>query len=278
MESAVMTSALMSSQSAVGYQQKKREAKEMKRRRAEESADELALMTSSVTSSYSADGLREQSQDISRCYLEIAIAKRCRLDKLIRQRFALALKDSAGRLCVVINQSQAFDLTSWTTSRKQQCIQSWGHQVARLGEVPMHVGVDASLSRIHRVLITRNVIETLHDRCITLTRLPTQLGSSGGEVYLVTHAMSLFDLQDVCMVIGSPATLDLPMVVDLIGIFESKGPYCMLTMTDWFLQALSVIPRGSWGDVSRRFTMIRWHALRRISLKTYLCISGSSSE
>ncbi|KZV22808.1 hypothetical protein F511_34274 [Dorcoceras hygrometricum] len=75
-------------------------------------------MTSSVTSSYSADGLREQSQEsagslyiqsqersdvveeissrkllfISRCYLEIAIAKRCRLHKLIRQRFALALK------------------------------------------------------------------------------------------------------------------------------------------------------------------------------------------
>ncbi|KZV21237.1 hypothetical protein F511_23192 [Dorcoceras hygrometricum] len=49
---------------------------------------------------------------------------------------------------------------------------------------------------------------------------------------LVTHAVSLFDLQDVCMVIGSLATLDLPMVVDLIGIFELKGSYCMLTMTD----------------------------------------------
>ncbi|KZV30165.1 hypothetical protein F511_43653 [Dorcoceras hygrometricum] len=35
----------------------------MKRRRAEESADGLALMTSSVTSSYSADGLKEQSQE-----------------------------------------------------------------------------------------------------------------------------------------------------------------------------------------------------------------------
>ncbi|KZV44915.1 hypothetical protein F511_06537 [Dorcoceras hygrometricum] len=35
----------------------------MKRRRAGESADGLALMTSSVTSSYSADGLREQSQE-----------------------------------------------------------------------------------------------------------------------------------------------------------------------------------------------------------------------
>ncbi|KZV52504.1 ENTH/VHS domain containing protein [Dorcoceras hygrometricum] len=64
--------------------------------------------------------------------------------------------------------------------------------------------------------------------------------------------MSLFDLQDVCIAIGSIATLDLPMVVDLIGIYGLKGPYRMLTMTNWFFQALSVIPRGSWGDVSRR--------------------------
>ncbi|KZV38465.1 hypothetical protein F511_39561 [Dorcoceras hygrometricum] len=64
----------------------------MKRRRAEDSADGLALMTSSVTSSYSADGLSPAVARISRCYLEIAIAKRCRLHKLIRQRFALALK------------------------------------------------------------------------------------------------------------------------------------------------------------------------------------------
>ncbi|KZV15587.1 hypothetical protein F511_43058 [Dorcoceras hygrometricum] len=59
------------------------------------------------------------------------------------------------------------------------------------------------------------------------------------------------------MVVGSLATLDLPMVVDPIGIYMLKGPYYTLTMTDWFLQALSVIPRGSWIDVSRRFTMIR---------------------
>ncbi|KZV41536.1 acyl-CoA dehydrogenase-related protein [Dorcoceras hygrometricum] len=70
--------------------------------------------------------------------------------------------------------------------------------------------------------------------------------------------MSLFDLQDVCIAIGSIATLDLPMVVDLIGIYGLKGPYCTLTTTNWFLQALSVIPRGSWGDVARCFTMIRW--------------------
>ncbi|KZV29931.1 hypothetical protein F511_28442 [Dorcoceras hygrometricum] len=37
--------------------------------------------------------------------------------------------------------------------------------------------------------------------------------------------MSLFDLQDVCIAIGSIATLDLPMVVDLIGIYGLKGPY-----------------------------------------------------
>ncbi|KZV46634.1 peroxisome biogenesis protein 2 [Dorcoceras hygrometricum] len=73
--------------------------------------------------------------------------------------------------------------------------------------------------------------------------------------------MSLFDLQDVCIAIGSIATLDLPMVVDLIGIYGLKGPYYTLTTTDWFLQALSVIPRGSWGDVARRFTMIRWAML-----------------
>ncbi|KZV35856.1 hypothetical protein F511_32030 [Dorcoceras hygrometricum] len=86
--------------------------------------------------------------------------------------------------------------------------------------------------------------------------------------------MSLFDLQDVCIAIGSLATLDLPMVIDLIGIYGLNGSYCTLTTTNWFLQALSVIPRGSsyctltttnwflqalsviprgsWGDVSRR--------------------------
>ncbi|KZV49573.1 hypothetical protein F511_23750, partial [Dorcoceras hygrometricum] len=69
--------------------------------------------------------------------------------------------------------------------------------------------------------------------------------------YLVTLVMSLFDLQDVCIAIGSIATLDFPMAVDLIGIYGLKGPYCTLTTTNWFLQALSVIPRGSWGDVAR---------------------------
>ncbi|KZV33732.1 hypothetical protein F511_26495 [Dorcoceras hygrometricum] len=93
-----MTSAVTSSfsrklqYSAGIYQQMRREVKEMKRRRARESADGLALMTSLVTSSQSADGLSLAVARISRCYLEIAIAKRCRLHKLIRQSFALALK------------------------------------------------------------------------------------------------------------------------------------------------------------------------------------------
>ncbi|KZV14174.1 hypothetical protein F511_14621 [Dorcoceras hygrometricum] len=37
--------------------------------------------------------------------------------------------------------------------------------------------------------------------------------------------MSLFDLQDVFIAIGSIATLDLSMVVDLIEIYGLKGPY-----------------------------------------------------
>ncbi|KZT76259.1 hypothetical protein F511_46711 [Dorcoceras hygrometricum] len=46
----------------------------------------------------------------------------------------------------------------------------------------------------------------------------------GKCVYLVTLVMSLFDLQDVCLAIGSIATLDLPMVVDLIGSLRQSGP------------------------------------------------------
>ncbi|KZV41788.1 hypothetical protein F511_24312 [Dorcoceras hygrometricum] len=84
-----------------------------------ESASGLAMETSKVESVVrnqaeaklnqlehnSADALCDEESDVvqevlssrkllftSRCYLEIAIAKRCRLHKLIRQRFALALK------------------------------------------------------------------------------------------------------------------------------------------------------------------------------------------
>ncbi|KZV45549.1 dentin sialophosphoprotein-like [Dorcoceras hygrometricum] len=70
--------------------------------------------------------------------------------------------------------------------------------------------------------------------------------------------MSLFDLQDVCIAIGSIATLDLPMVVDLIGIYGLKGPYRTLTTTNWFMQALSVIPRDHVAMLLDALTMIRW--------------------
>ncbi|KZV42873.1 hypothetical protein F511_17477 [Dorcoceras hygrometricum] len=83
-------------QEAIVYQQWS-EANKMKRRRVEASADGLALMTSSVMSSYSADGLKEQSQESA---------------------------DSAGTLC---DEDQSQDTswkhmfyTSWTTRRKQQ--------------------------------------------------------------------------------------------------------------------------------------------------------------
>ncbi|KZV13844.1 hypothetical protein F511_44933 [Dorcoceras hygrometricum] len=74
------------------------------------------------------------------------------------------------------------------------------------------------------------------------------------------------------------ATLDLPMVVDLIGIYGLKGPYCTLTMTDWFLQALSVIPMGSWGYVARRFTMIRLAAAAAAARRRRKFVSGQLDE
>ncbi|KZV35255.1 cysteine-rich receptor-like protein kinase 41 [Dorcoceras hygrometricum] len=75
---------------------------------------------------------------------------------------------------------------------------------------------------------------------------------SWGDVARRSYHDPLGKFEIVIPEIGSIATLDLPMVVDLIGIYGLKGPYCTLTTTNWFLQALSVIPRGSWGDVARR--------------------------
>ncbi|KZV43754.1 TMV resistance protein N-like [Dorcoceras hygrometricum] len=63
---------------------------------------------------------------------------------------------------------------------------------------------------------------------------------------------------NVRIAIGSIATLDLPMVVDPIGIYGLKGPYCTLTTTNWFLQALSVIPRDHGAMLLDALTMIRW--------------------
>ncbi|KZV50333.1 xylosyltransferase 2-like [Dorcoceras hygrometricum] len=83
--------------------------------------------------------------------------------------------------------------------------------------------------------------EELHERSPTLPRTPkTTIGNDGKLPKKLTHSRCRYS--DVCMAIESLTTLDIPMVVDSIGIYELKGSYYMLTMTDWFLQALSVIP------------------------------------
>ncbi|KZV56729.1 hypothetical protein F511_39420 [Dorcoceras hygrometricum] len=264
--------------SAGSYQQMRREVKEMKRRRAEESADGLALMTSSVTSSYSADGLREQSQESA------AIAKRCRLHKLIRQRFALALKIQqedfalstsrkhlnlpagqpdasnssiqsrknrrSSKAQQLKNESAAKQLTTYEEFTKAGCQLLSSIKMAKTTRSlqKKRTQIDSDLV-IYRTTLVRTF------QVVTICRVDKSESTRsvlGKCIYLVTLAMSLFDLQDVCMAIGSIATLDLPMVVDLIGIYGLKGPYCTLTTTNWFLQELSVIPRVSWGDVVRR--------------------------
>ncbi|KZV37654.1 hypothetical protein F511_38865 [Dorcoceras hygrometricum] len=121
---------------------------------------------------------------------------------------------------------------------------------------------------------------TIHLHAQNITMFPTNetwyftsqmlVSSSGGLILILTSTRC---------VLGKLATLDLPMIVDLVGIFVLKGPYCTLTMTDWFLQALSVIPRGSWGDVARRFTMIRWESnIKWADSDSETTSSNSSSE
>ncbi|KZV52831.1 hypothetical protein F511_39034 [Dorcoceras hygrometricum] len=75
------------------------------------------------------------------------------------------------------------------------------------------------------VLITQNIIETIHYRFFTLTVYRIRGGhqvAGLGEMYYTA--------------IESMATLDFPMIVDSIGIFELKGSYYMLAITCWFLQ------------------------------------------
>ncbi|KZV55829.1 hypothetical protein F511_06678 [Dorcoceras hygrometricum] len=58
----------------------------------------------------------------SRCYLEIAIAKRCRLHKLIRQRFALALKIQQEDFALIFQQSQLQWIQSQRKDIQSQCL------------------------------------------------------------------------------------------------------------------------------------------------------------
>ncbi|KZT76312.1 hypothetical protein F511_46663 [Dorcoceras hygrometricum] len=59
---------------------------------------------------------------ISRCYLELAIAKRCRLHKLIRQRFALALKIQQEDFALIFQQSQLQWFQSQRKDFQSQCL------------------------------------------------------------------------------------------------------------------------------------------------------------
>ncbi|KZV13916.1 hypothetical protein F511_44815 [Dorcoceras hygrometricum] len=128
----------------------RREVKEMKRRRAKESADGLALMTSLVTSSQSEDGLspavaryqqRATVQPVEET--QVSDSKTMRLHKLIRQRFAFAIKIqqmlfplitssrkiSAGRICLIpAGQPDASNSTSSRESQRTSCVL---HPVAR---------------------------------------------------------------------------------------------------------------------------------------------------
>ncbi|KZV42853.1 ABC transporter B family member 15-like [Dorcoceras hygrometricum] len=56
------------------------------------SCDDISLHVITISSWLSADEKRSERDEATSWYLEIAIAKRCRLHKLIRQHFALAIK------------------------------------------------------------------------------------------------------------------------------------------------------------------------------------------
>ncbi|KZV13786.1 hypothetical protein F511_45046 [Dorcoceras hygrometricum] len=73
-----------------------RSAEEAKRKDEATSYEEASSYCSSAAS-YSA---------ISRCYLELAIAKQCRLHKLIRQRFAIAIKIQQEDFALLFQQTK----------------------------------------------------------------------------------------------------------------------------------------------------------------------------
>ncbi|KZV32061.1 hypothetical protein F511_28801 [Dorcoceras hygrometricum] len=77
--------------------------------------------------------------------------------------------------------------------------------------------------------------------------------------------MSLFDLQDVCIAIGSIATLDLPMVIDLIGIYGLKGPYSLIA-SECIPADCSTAVRSAVGFLS--------HNTSRNSWFTFIAIAG----
>ncbi|KZV35270.1 spindle pole body component 110-like [Dorcoceras hygrometricum] len=211
--------------------------------------------------------LKNSSAEPSAVELGEADSLKIELSKLTAENELL--REESSELKVEI-ESLIELVSSWNQSyrslHKLQEIQKPANDRTGLGfnssdssEGETSVRVDAQLANLWRFLV---------DWAVKMRIRPPELETSicdakyhvslstrsvlGKCVCLVTLAMSLFDLQDVCMAIGSIATLDIPIVVELIGIYGLKGPYCTLTTTNWFLQALSVIPRGSWGDVARR--------------------------
>ncbi|KZV50761.1 hypothetical protein F511_25623 [Dorcoceras hygrometricum] len=133
----------------------------MKRRRAEESAGGLALMTSSVTSSYSADDLIEQSQE-SAGSLYIQTQERSDVVEEAIQSQATIQQ----MLFALINQSQDTSWkhmfnTSWTTRRKQQ-----QHPVVNYNEstVATHPVVGKSSRELQYAIEERLVIVKLSQK------------------------------------------------------------------------------------------------------------------
>ncbi|KZV48084.1 SMAD/FHA domain-containing protein [Dorcoceras hygrometricum] len=98
-----------------------------------------AIMMSAVMSSQSA----ESYSATSRWYLKLAIAKRCRLDKWIRQRFAFALKVQSMDITMVITISDPVASTSRSTTGQPAAIISSpaGQPVASTSRSPADVPV-----------------------------------------------------------------------------------------------------------------------------------------
>ncbi|KZV51997.1 putative xyloglucan glycosyltransferase 5 [Dorcoceras hygrometricum] len=116
----------------------------MKRRRVGDSADGLVLMTSSVTSSYSADGLKEQSQESAG-----SLHPDARGSDVVEETSSRKLQCNQQRLFEDQFQTQCFEhpvarrfrQSFWTTRRKQQ-----QHPVERLFESAVAIYSIASYS------------------------------------------------------------------------------------------------------------------------------------
>ncbi|KZV15515.1 tetrahydrocannabinolic acid synthase-like [Dorcoceras hygrometricum] len=106
----------------------------MKRRRAGESADGLALMTSSMTSSYSADGLREQSQESA---------------------------DSADALCVEIHSVARYQLEAYVLYQLDNQTQATAASVESFNEPAVAMNPVASFAySVDLVLGTKKTISS----------------------------------------------------------------------------------------------------------------------